>query len=122
MPYVIQGKPVTLATEPFVQNDKHYVSLREILEQVGGSVEFDNSTKVATATIAPWTETITMDDPAVPMASTANQQITVTLTAPPFVDNDEMYVPYDFFRDAFGYKVDFDNDTVSITNPNLPVG
>ena len=124
MPYVVQGKPVSLDTEPFLQGDKHYVSLREVVGALDGSVTFDNDTKVSTATIAPWTADVTNDDTSVPMTSTANQSATVTLTAAPFIDNDEMYVPYDFLRDAFGYKVDFDEDTttVTITNPNIPAG
>lgn len=121
MPYVIQGKPVTLATEPVLQNDKHYVPLDEILGQLGGSVTFDNNTKVATATIAPWTATVTDGSTSVSMVGNG-QTVPVTLTAPPYIENDALFVPYDFFQTAFGYQVSFDNDTVSVTNPNLPVG
>lgn len=121
MPYLIQGKSVSLATEPFLEGDKHFVSLREIAEALGGSLAFDNSTKVASVTIAPWTAPVEEGNTSL-MASSNGKEVPVTLSAPPYVENDEMFVPFDFFRDAFGYQVAFNDDTVSITNPNLPVG
>lgn len=117
MPYVIQGNTVTLDTEPFLHNDKHYVSLREVLEQLGGTADFDNSTKVATATIGPWVARVEMANQDVNVTGNG-RDVNVHLTAPPYVDNDQMYVPFDFFRDVYGYNVSFDNDTVTITNPN----
>lgn len=117
MPYVIQGKSTDLPTEPFLKGDKHYVSLREVVEAMGGSVSFDNATKTSTATIAPWTATIRADNPAVTMTGNG-QTVPITLTSAPYIENDELFVPFDFIRDAFGYTVSFDNDTVTITNPN----
>jgi hypothetical protein len=38
--------------------------------------------------------------------------------SPPYVEDGQMYVPFDFFRDAFGYSVSIAGDTVNITNPN----
>ena len=100
MPYVIQGKPATLPSEPVLQDEKHYVSLRDVLEQVGGSVTFDNSTKTATAMIAPWTATVIEGNTSVDCTS-GSQSVPVTLTAPPFIGNDEMMVPFDFLQDRF---------------------
>ncbi len=121
MPYVIQGKPATLPSEPVLENDKHYVSLRDVLEAVGGSVTFDNSTKTSTATIAPWTATVTEGDTSV-NCSDGSQNVPVTLTAPPYIDSDEMLVPYDFFKTAFGYNATMDGETLELSNPNLPMG
>ena len=115
MPYNIQGQEIRLGTEPFLHsNDKHYVPLRDVVEELGGTVSFDNSTKIATATIGQWVATIQMADRNVDVSGTA-----VTLTADPFVQDGQMFVPFDFFRDAFGYSVSIAGDTVNITNPNV---
>ena len=117
MPYVIQGNNVPLPTEPFLHGDKHYVSLREVLGALGGTVDFDNNAKVATAVIGPWTAQITMGDTNVTVNGNGSD-VPVTLTAPAYVEDDQMFVPFDFFRDAYGYNVGFADDTVTITNPN----
>jgi hypothetical protein len=117
MPYIIDGSDVTIGTEPFLHNDKNYVPLRDVVENLNGSVTFDNDTKTAVATIGPWAANVQMG--ATDITVDGNGGTTpVTLTAPAFVDNDEMFVPFDFFRDAFGYNVGFSDGTVTITNPN----
>jgi hypothetical protein len=115
MPYTIQGNTVTLGTEPFLHNGKHYVPLRDVIEQLGGSVTFDNDTKTATATIATFNATIQMGDRNIDVSGTP-----VTLTADPFVEDGQMFVPFDFFHDAYGYEVNLDPNTkaMSIVNPN----
>lgn len=117
MPFNIQGNTVELGTEPFLRNDKNYVSLREVTEALGGQVTFDNSSKTAQATIGPWVANVPMASDEVTVEGNGTTT-PVTITAPAYVDNDEMYVPFDFFRDAYGYDVTFDSGTISITNPN----
>ncbi len=115
MPYNIQGNTVSLGAEPFLHgNNKHYVPLRDVVESLGGTVSFDNNTKSATATIGQWTAIVQMGNENVDVSGTA-----VTLSAPPFVDEDnQMMVPFDFFHDAYGYQVAMAGDTLNITNPN----
>ena len=114
MPYNIQGREVSLGAEPFLHsNNKHYVPLRDLVEALGGTVSFDNDAKVATATIGQWKATVQMANKQVDVSGTP-----VTLSADPFVQDGQMYVPFDFFRDAYGYDVSIAGDTVNITNPN----
>jgi len=115
MPYVIQGSTVSLGAEPFLHNGKHYVPLRDVITQLGGQVSFDNVSKTASATIAPYTATIQMGDRNVDVSGTP-----VQLSADPFVEDDQMFVPFDFFHDAYGYEVNLDpnSKTMSIINPN----
>ena len=113
MPYNIDGGEYYFASEPFLRNNKNYVPLRDTIETLGGKVEFDNATKTATATIASYAATVTEGDKSVDVSGQA-----VTLTAAPLIENGEMFVPFDFFRDAYGYVTQFDNGTVTITNPN----
>jgi hypothetical protein len=117
MPFIIQGNTTNLPTEPFLHNDKHYVALREVLQELGGTVDFDNTAKVATATIGPWSAQVEMGNQNVTVNGNG-QSVPVTLTAPPYVDDNQMFVPFDFFRDVYGYNVSFSGDTVTITNPN----
>lgn len=118
MPYNIQGETVRLGAEPFLHNDKHYVPLRDVVNALGGTVSFDNNTKMATAAIGQWTARLVMGDRNVDVSGTP-----VTLSADPYVEDEQMYVPFDFFRDAFGYEVSLASDDagdplMNITNPN----
>ncbi len=113
MPYNIDGGEYYFASEPFLQNNKNYVPLRDTVEVLKGSVTFDNATKTAVATIATYAATVTEGDVNVDVSGTP-----VTLTAAPLIKDGEMFVPFDFFRDAYGYETAFSNGTVSITNPN----
>ena len=119
MPYNIQGQGVRLGAEPFLHgNNKHYVPLRDLVEALGGSVSFDNDAKTATSTIGPWVATVQMGNENVSVAGD-NNTTQVGLTAPPFVDESgTMFVPFDFFRDVYGYNVSIAGDTVNISNPN----
>ena len=113
MPYMIRGSEYYFPTEPFLNNNKNYIPLRDTVETLGGNVTFDNDSKTATATIASFVATVTEGDSQVDVSGTS-----VTLTAPPLIQDGEMMVPFDFFRDAYGYETQFANGTVTITNPN----
>ncbi|HVK03803.1 MAG TPA: copper amine oxidase N-terminal domain-containing protein [Armatimonadaceae bacterium] len=113
MPYVILGQEKTLSTEPFLKDGKHFIPLRDVTEALGGTTSFDNTTKTATATISPWVATVQPDTTSVDVSGNS-----VTLTAPSFIEDDVLYVPYDFFHNAFGYEVTFNDGTVNIVNPN----
>lgn len=113
MPYMIQGRPANISTEPFLHNSKHYVPMREIVEELSGSVTFDNDAKMAVATIGQWAARVQNGDTNVDVSGTP-----VTLSAPPFVEDDVFFVPFDFFKTAYGYNVTLDGDTMNIVNPN----
>jgi Copper amine oxidase N-terminal domain len=114
MPYTIQGEAVSLNEEPRIIQNRLYVPLAEVVERLGGRVDWDNNNKVATAAIGQWNATIRMADRNVDVSGTP-----VTLIADPLVDQDVMYVPASFFHDAFGYTVDVDPGSrqVSIALP-----
>ena len=119
MPYNIQGNTVTLGTEPFLHaNNKHYVPLRDVVESLGGTVGFDNDAKAATAAIGQWTASVQMAATNVNVAGSDGSNTPVSLSAEPFVQDGQMFVPFDFFRDVFGYNVSLAGDTLSISNPN----
>jgi Copper amine oxidase N-terminal domain len=114
MAYTINGQSASLSEEPRIIQNRLYVPLAELVQQLGGQVSWDNQSKVATATIGQWTATIRMGDRNVDVSGTP-----VTLIADPIVDQDTMYVPASFFHDAFGYTVNADPNArqVSISLP-----
>lgn len=117
MPYTIQGQAAQIPTEPEVRDGRTYVPLREVVEALGGSLSWDNSAKVATATIANWVARVDPDNTHVDVSNKG-----VTLQAPPRLDSDgTVWVPASFFNTAFGYQVDINGNNISIVNPNAPM-
>jgi len=114
MPYTLQGQSASLGQEPRIESGRTYVPLEGITQQLGGSTTWDNETKTATATIGQWTATIRMADENVDVSGTA-----VRLNAAPFVEDGVMWVPAQFFHDAFGYQVEINTaeQQVSIALP-----
>ncbi len=109
MPYQINGQPANISPEPVQQDGATYVPLSPIVQALGGTVTWDNTTKTAAATVSKWTANVQMENRAVNVSGTP-----VALSAPPYVDNEEMFVPWDFFIAAYGYKGELNGDTVSI--------
>lgn len=113
MPYMIQGQPAAISTEPFLQGDKHFIPLREVIDALGGSISYDNATKVAIATIGQWAARVELGNTHVDVSGTG-----VTLTAAPFIEDGVFYVPFDFLHNAYGYNVSLNGGTLNIVNPN----
>jgi hypothetical protein len=118
MPFEIQGVPVALPTEPSTFQGVTYVALRELTEALGGTVDNLLTENRASATIGPWTAQVVAGTSEISVENDEHK-IPVTLTAPPYSDGGQMYVPYDFFRDAFGYDVTFADRLMTICNPNV---
>ena len=113
MPYSIQNQSISIGQEPQVVEGRTYVPLRDLVQQLGGTLSWDNNSKRATVTIGKWVASVDMANTHVDVSGTP-----VTLQAPPFVDDsDTMWVPASFFKDAFGYDVDINGQNISIVNP-----
>lgn len=109
MPYNINNQPVEINEEPLNRNGRHYVPLREVAQRLGGQVVWEQAGRAAKATIGQWTASVQDGEQTVDV----NGQ-KVQLSAPPIIDSDRMYVPWDFFRDAYGYKASMEGDTLHI--------
>ncbi len=109
MPYNINGQTASIAEEPVERDGRHYVPLAALVEALGGTVSWDNSAKTASATIGQWTAQVQDGSTSVDVSGTA-----VTLAAPPYVENDTIYVPWDFFHTAYGYKTNMEGETLYI--------
>jgi hypothetical protein len=109
MPYNIGGQIVNIPEEPTEKDGRHYVPLAAVVQALGGSVAWDNTTKTAAATIGQWTAHVQEGSDDVMVNTTP-----VTLDAPPYIENDKMFVPWDFFKVAYGYKADIEGGTLYI--------
>jgi hypothetical protein len=111
MNFQIQGQPVDLEYQD--RDGITYVPLLETVQALGGTVTWDNTNKVATATIAQWVATVSMAAEEADVSGTH-----VTFNGPTLVENDRMWVPVRFFEKAFGYRLDLNGDTLNIVNTN----
>jgi hypothetical protein len=128
----INGKLFSYEKEPFMKNDRTYVPLRGIFEQLGTTVKFNDATQEIKATR--WDRTITLkigSKTATVVSAKGTSTITFD-TAPEIIDGHTV-VPVRFVADALGAETKWNGTTytVSITdnyvryshikNPN-PVG
>lgn len=109
MPYTLNGQPAALAEEPHDQNGTLYVPFKQVVDGLGGSVTWDNDSKTATGTLGQWTATFILAGDSADVNGT-----TVQFPAPSYVDAGELYVPADFFHNAYGYTVTANGTDVSI--------
>ena len=109
MPYTLNGQPAQITEEPHETGGTVYVPFKAVTDALGGSVTWDNSTKMASGTIGQWTATFML---AADTADVNGQ--TVQFPAPSYVDNGELYVPADFYHAAYGYTVTANGTDVSI--------
>ena len=110
MSYTLNGQAVSLSEEPHIKDGVVYVPLKDVVESLGGSVNWDNETKTAAATIGQWTATFQMAENTASVNGAA-----VTYSAPSYVANDTLYVPVDFFEQAYGYKLAGSGTDVSLS-------
>ena len=109
MPYTLNGQPAQIAEEPHDQGGTLYVPFKQVVDGLGGSVTWDNTAKMASATIGKWTANFMLASDTADVNGT-----TVQFSSPSYVDNGELYVPADFFHNAYGYTVTANGTDVSI--------
>ncbi len=77
-----------------------YVALREALDSIGGSIEWDNLAKRAIVTANGKTIVTTMGDVGVEANGTQ-----FTISNPPLIEDGALYVPEDFFSTVVGQPI-----------------
>lgn len=109
MPYTLNGSESSIIEEPRQIDGRTYLPFREVLEGLGGRVDWDNETKTARGTAGQWTATFQMGDTT---ADVNGQQ--VSFPAPAVVEDGRLYVPAEFFKSAYGYNLNVSGDRVEI--------
>ena len=108
----LNGRELTLDADPIIADDTTLIPLRNVLEELGLTVDWDESTQTVTAE---------KDDTNLSLqigskAAKANGKDVTLLTAP-VISNDRTLVPIRFIAESLGLNVDWDGDarTVIIT-------
>ena len=110
MPYVIGGQQVNLQDEPRNLGGPIYVPLRQVMEQIGGTLSWDSEGKTAGATYQGKHARIPTNSSDI----TVDGQ-TVSLSVPPSMDGNDVWVPVEFFDKAFGVPAVADGGTNTVT-------
>jgi len=109
MPYILHGQEHEISEEPVERDGRQFVPLEQVVETLGGQVTWDDDSKTAHATIGQWTANVKEGDTHVDVSGTP-----VNLSTAPYLENGTLYVPWDFFRDAYGYKTNMEGDTLYV--------
>jgi len=114
MPYVIRGQVVNLGpdAEPRSMNGPVYVPVRPVIEQLGGSAEWNDQSSSVTAEFNGHTVNIPGSSPQISVDGQSRQ-----LSVAPFNQESHVWVPIELFE-AFGTPAIADTSTNTVTiNP-----
>jgi hypothetical protein len=106
MPYQIGGQTVQLSKEPKNMNGPVYVPFREVMEQLGGKITWDNASKTAGATLNGRHARVPNDSPTFDLDGRS-----VSMSVPSMFIEEEVWVPIEFFGLAFGAPAYADGPT-----------
>lgn len=115
---VLDHKPLALEVEPVVDNGRTLVPLRTILEPLGTSIIWDETTKTVKAQKGSKIVSLTIGD-----TKAYVDQTPVTLDVPSKIIDGRTMVPLRFVSESFGAKVQYDSisNTIFISSdPNAP--
>lgn len=113
MPYNINGQAATIDEEPMEKDGRHYVPVRALAQHLGGTATWDSGNQTAEVKIGDWTADVTAGTPVVNVSGRGTSQ-QITMSAPAFEENGSLYVPWDFFQSAYGYKANMEGDTLYV--------
>jgi len=113
----LDGTPLTFDVPPQTIDGRILVPLRAIFEALGAGVDWNEATRVITATKDGTTVVLTIGS----NTATVNGQ-SVTLDVPPQVIDGRTLVPLRFVAESFGVTVDWDGSTRTVTITSPPEG
>jgi len=103
MPYIFNGDMVEIDGEPRLEGGTMFVPLRKVASSLGATVDFEPSSGTAILYINDQIATFTNGQASVNLNGSD-----VKLSAAPFVESGETWVPVRFFESALGYKLNAD--------------
>ncbi len=101
-----QNEILAFETAPVIENDRTLVPIRFLFEQMGADVEWDQATKMATATLNNDVISFSIDD--------TNAHVNgenATMDVPARLIDDKTMVPLRFLSENLGYTVTWNEDT-----------
>jgi N-acetylmuramoyl-L-alanine amidase len=110
MPYTINGQPLDVQ-DPEDIGGVPFVPMAKIVEMLGGYVTWDNTNKIANIELGNKRVDVQLDNDTV----TVNGD-QVTLSSPPAMAHNTLWVPLELFQDVLGCNVSYNGNQVSISN------
>lgn len=99
-----------MGTTPVIINDRTLLPVRAVVEEIGGTVVWNGDTQEVTLSYGQNTILLTIDSETAYLNSTPQ-----ALDAAPTIINDRTMLPIRFIVESFGYTVDWDGDTQTVT-------
>lgn len=109
LPVYVKGKLLQFDVEPFIQNGRTLVPLRDIFEALGASVSWEGKLRKVTASRQGTTIILTIDS----KAAYKNGKL-ITIDQAPIIKDGRTMVPLRFIGEAFDLKVDWDGATRTV--------
>lgn len=108
----VQLDGIYIDTTAIIVNDRTLLPARDIVERLGGTVEWNGELRQVSIYHSETHVLLTIDDPVAYVDGEA-----VELDVPPQIVNDRTKVPLRFVAESLGVDVDFRDGTVFITTP-----
>ena len=106
----IGSRSVTINTAPVIINGRTLIPVRGVGEAMGGNVDWNDDTKTVTITLGSNKVEMTVDSKTAYFNNKAQ-----TLDVAPVVLNSRTMLPARFIAESFGFDVNWDNDTKTIS-------
>lgn len=106
----IGSRSVTIDTAPVIIDGRTLIPVRGVSEAMGGNVNWNNDTKTVTITLGSNKVEMTIDSKTAYFNNKAQ-----TLDVAPVVLNGRTMLPARFIAESFGFDVNWDNDTKTIS-------
>jgi Copper amine oxidase N-terminal domain. len=105
----VNDKYVNFKDEPVILNDRTMVPAREVIETLGGSVNWDDATQTVTAKFGNNTAVLKVDN----TTAIINGE-TVQLDSPALMYKDRLYVPLRVLTNCIGANISWDESTSTV--------
>ncbi len=109
---ILNGQQIQMDSMPIIENGRTLVPMRGVLEAIGANVNWDSSTKTATAFFAENSASVTID-----RFTAYTNGTPTTLEVPAKIVNGRTMVPLRFMAEALGYDVSFSEGWVYLDTP-----
>ncbi len=106
----IGSRSVTIDTAPVIIDGRTLIPVRGVSEAMGGNVDWNNDTKTVTITLGSNKVEMTVDSKTAYFNNNAQ-----TLDVAPVILNGRTMLPARFIAESFGFDVNWDNDTKTIS-------
>ncbi len=97
-------------SEPIIINNRTLLPIRAVMEEIGGTVNWDNETQEITLTYQGDITRLVIDSTTAYLNDTA-----ITIDTAPVIINGRTMLPIRFIAESFHFDVVWDNQTITIT-------